>query len=237
MLADLALAWLATLALSGVLVRTLPLSMGALLVVGAVYAAIAWGILRGLRTVHAATEGSLHWTGVGPANRVTLVRVVLSLPLAALAVWPGTVGVEARSWIIGLGSIALALDGLDGWLARRTGTHSPFGARFDMESDAALLMVLSLLAWRSGQVGPWVLGIGAMRYLFVAAGTAFPWLRGELEPSLRRKIWCVVQGIALLVALAPFTPAWIAQLACATALLGLAGSFGVDTLWLARQRR
>lgn len=237
MLADLALAWLATLALSGVLVRTLPLSMGALLVVGAVYAAIAWGILRGLRTVHAATEGSLHWTGVGPANRVTLVRVVLSLPLAALAVWPGTVGVEARSWIIGLGSIALALDGLDGWLARRTGTHSPFGARFDMESDAALLMVLSLLAWRSGQVGPWVLGIGAMRYLFVAAGMAFPWLHGELEPSLRRKIWCVVQGIALLVALAPFTPAWIAQLACATALLGLAGSFGVDTLWLARQER
>ena len=40
------------------------------------------------------------------------------------------------------------LDGTDGWLARRSGVVSAFGARFDMETDALLIMVLALIAWR-----------------------------------------------------------------------------------------
>ena len=35
----------------------------------------------------------------------------------------------------------VALDGVDGWIARRIGRTTVFGARFDMEVDAALMLV------------------------------------------------------------------------------------------------
>ena len=43
-----------------------------------------------------------------------------------------------------LSSVALALDGVDGWVARRTRTVSALGARFDMEVDAFLVLMLSV---------------------------------------------------------------------------------------------
>jgi phosphatidylglycerophosphate synthase len=109
----------------------------------------------------------------GPANRVTLVRSFLVAGVAVLSV----VDVDGRvPVLVTLASVALVLDGVDGWVARRTGTVSAFGARFDMEVDAFLILVLSLYVARDA--GWWVLLIGAARYLFVAAGWALPWLRG-----------------------------------------------------------
>ena len=72
--------------------------------------------------------------------------------------------------LVGLAVVALVLDGVDGWVARRTGTVSALGARFDMEVDAFLILVLSVYV--AGSVGPWVLAIGAARYAFWAAGAA-----------------------------------------------------------------
>ena len=43
-----------------------------------------------------------------------------------------------------LAAVALALDPADGWLARRTGTASALGARFDGEVDAFLILALSV---------------------------------------------------------------------------------------------
>lgn len=169
---------------------------------------------------------------MGAANRVTLLRVVVALPVAGLALQWGHLAPPARWWIVGLGTIALVLDGVDGWVARRTRSATAFGARFDMETDALLLLVLSFLAWRSGQVGPWVLAIGAMRYLFVAASYGVERLRRPLPASLRRKVVCVVQGIALLVCLGPIVPAALAQAAAGSALVALAASFAIDTWWL-----
>ena len=71
--------------------------------------------------------------------------------------------------------MALALDAVDGWVARRTGTVSALGARFDMEVDAFLILVLS--GYVAPTLGGWVLAIGLMRYAFVAAGWVLPWLR------------------------------------------------------------
>ncbi len=169
--------------------------------------------------------------GLGPANRVTLGRLLVVLPLAALALQP-EVASEATRWaVVGMGALALALDGVDGWVARRTGTGSPFGARFDMETDAFLILALAMLAWRTGPVGPWILVIGALRYLFVAAGTVWPALRRELPPSLRRKTVCVVQGIALLVCVGPVVPSPLAVAVGAGALAALVVSFAVDVRW------
>ena len=103
---------------------------------------------------------------LGPADRVTLVRTVLVGGVTALVV-DGFTGPPAVATLVGLAAVALVLDGVDGWVARRTGTASAFGARFDMEVDAFLILVLSVHVAR--ELGPWVLALGAARYLFVAA--------------------------------------------------------------------
>ena len=184
---------------------------------------MAWGLTDDMRA-----------HGLGPANRVTLGRAVLAMPVLAAALQPGALDEAARWWIIGVGTAVMLLDGLDGLVARRTHTQSSFGARFDMELDAALMMALSLLVWRDGRVGAWVLLIGLMRYGFVAASRFWPALARELPPSFRRKVVCVVQGVVLLVALGPIVPGPAAVLACAVALVALAWSFAVDVRWALR---
>jgi phosphatidylglycerophosphate synthase len=189
--------------------------------------------------LYACLAGLLLWKlppdlpgpGLGLANRVTLTRAALALPLLALALLAADLGVAARWWIIALATAVLVLDGVDGRVARRTGTDTAFGARFDMELDAALIMALAVLVWQSGRVGAWVLLIGLMRYAFVAAGRVWPALTRDLPPSIRRKVVCVVQGVVLLVALGPIIPGWMAVTVCAIGLAALGYSFAVDARW------
>jgi len=166
----------------------------------------------------------------GPANQVTVGRGMLVALLAGLIGERTDTGAPALAVILAT-SVAV-LDGTDGWLARRTGMSSAFGARFDMETDAALIMVLALLTWLSGKAGPWVLASGLLRYLFVVCGALLPWLRRPLPPSERRKTVAVVQMVTLIVALAPVIPVPVSG---AVALLGLAAltlSFLLDIVWL-----
>ncbi len=100
--------------------------------------------------------------------------------------------------LVVIASVALSLDLVDGWVARRTDTVSELGARLDMELDALLILVLSVLVAVS--LGPWVLLIGLMRYLFVLAGSRYPWLVGPLPPSRARKVVAAVQGVVLVAA-------------------------------------
>ena len=90
--------------------------------------------------------------------------------------WPPLAGGAAPWAVFAVAALALALDGIDGWLARREGLTSGFGARFDMEVDSALALILALNAWAAGTAGAIVLLIGLPRYAFAAAALAFPWL-------------------------------------------------------------
>jgi phosphatidylglycerophosphate synthase len=191
------------------------------------YAFVARLVLRKLPAEHPGP-------GIGWANRVTLGRAALALPVFALALEPGSLGASGFWWVITLSTVVMLLDGVDGRIARRTGTETAFGARFDMELDAALIMALSLLAWRSGKVGAWVLLIGLMRYGFVAASWRWPALAAELPPSTRRKVVCVVQGVVLLVALGPIIPVPMAVAVTAAGLVALSYSFAVDVRWALR---
>lgn len=172
-----------------------------------------------------------HFRGLGPANRVTLVRAAIVTWIAALA-FHAPVS-STLLWVLVLAAVvSLILDGIDGLVARRTGSATAFGARFDMELDAFFMLVLSLLVWQSGQTGPWVLLIGLLRYLFVAASLALPALRAPLPPSVRRKTVCVVQAIALILCLAPVTSSDQATAIALIALGLLVYSFSVDCRWL-----
>lgn len=170
-----------------------------------------------------------------PADRVTLARAVVVACCATLVV-PGLLGGRTPELLLVLlGTAAYLLDAVDGKVARRTGCASPAGARLDSETDAALVLVLSLAT--AATVGPWTLAIGLMRYAFVAAGWFRPALRGPLQESRIRKIIGAFQPFALLLALTPGVPATAGMAAAILALATLAWSFGRDVLELQRIRR
>jgi phosphatidylglycerophosphate synthase len=170
----------------------------------------------------------------GSANRITLLRAGLVVLLMGLLLQPASV---ATAWLaVTIASVSALLDAFDGPAARRSGMASRFGARFDMETDALLILVLSVLAWRWDRAGAWVLLSGLMRYGFVLAGSVLPWLRRELAPSRRRQTVSVVQGIGLIVCLVPWLPAPASAAIAAFSLALLCYSFGVDCRALAMRR-
>ena len=200
-----------------------------------------WAVMLGAMGVHGlitalvAHQQHRHRAVFGVASQVTLARSGLVVVLAAALLEPALY--REQGWLMaGLALLALALDGVDGWLARRHGEISAFGARFDMETDAALILVLCLAVLAAGQAGSWVLAIGVMRYAFVAAAQIWPWLEAPLPTSFRRKLACVWQVGALLICLLPPIGPAAATLILGSALAFLAASFAIDVAWLARHR-
>ena len=166
--------------------------------------------------------------GFGPANAVTLVRLALVAMLAATL--PG----QAPVWpVVAVATVAFALDGVDGWLARRTGLASRFGARFDVEVDCAFALVLAVIVLEGGKVGPWVLALGLARYAFWAAALAAPRLAGSLPERWSRKAVCVVQIAVLIALVSPVVGPPLAPVLAAGALTLVAWSFALDArhLW------
>ncbi|WP_373868419.1 CDP-alcohol phosphatidyltransferase family protein [Micromonospora yangpuensis] len=171
---------------------------------------------------------------LSPADRVTLGRAILVGGVTALAVH----SLDRPAPIVpmvALTAVALALDAVDGYTARRTGTSSALGARFDMEVDSFLVLVLCLVVAPSA--GPWVLVIGAMRYLFVAASWVLPWMRGSLPPRYWRKVVAAAQGVLLTVAMAQVLGSVLTLVVLLVSLGLLVESFGRDVRWLWTTRR
>jgi len=199
--------------------------------------AVVWraaaGVLVGGGLLLMMTSQHLRAPSFGAANGVTLVRGALTVLLAALI---GAPGGDALGWtIVAVAVITVALDGVDGWLARSRNEATAFGARFDMETDALLILVLAALVWQLDKAGIWILAAGLLRYAFVLASYVLPWMEGALPPSRRRQAVCVLQIVSLIGALLPgVLPPW----SSGAALVGLAllvWSFAIDVVWLARR--
>ena len=75
------------------------------------------------------------------ANIVTLLRGIMILPIAGLLLE------GARSLALGLYLLAVLTDGLDGWLARRSGRMSDFGATLDAVVDNVFALAIALFLW------------------------------------------------------------------------------------------
>ena len=131
--------------------------------------------------------------------------------------------------------VALSLDFVDGRVARRTGTATAYGARLDAESDAFLILVLSVLV--AGSHGAWVLAIGGVRYAYAVAAALLPWMRRRLPPRYWRKVVAAYVGVALTLAASGLAPAALAYGVLVVAIGLLAESFGRDVVWLWRRRR
>lgn len=170
---------------------------------------------------------------LGPAGWITLTRATLAVGVAALAA-DALAGDASVATLVTLASAALALDCVDGRVARRTGTTSALGAWLDGEVDAFLILALSVAV--APAVGAWALAIGAARYAFLAAGWRLPWLRAPLPRRDWRKVVTAVTGITLTVAAAELLPLAVNRAAVAGALALIAESFGRDVWWLWRRR-
>ena len=194
------------------------------LVAGVVYGAVLCGLL-GLALRRAAMN-RLGW-----ANTVTLGRAILTGGVTAMILTPQ----PPVALMVTIAAVALAMDGVDGQVARRTGTSTPLGARFDMEIDAFLILMLSVYA--GFEYGWWAVAIGAFRYVFVAASWALPWLNAPLPPRFGRKVVAAQQGVMLAVVASGLLPGVAAVLALLVALGSLTWSFGRDIVWLHQASR
>jgi phosphatidylglycerophosphate synthase len=170
---------------------------------------------------------------LGPASWVTLARATLAVGVAALAADSFTNDTPV-ALLVTLAAVALVLDAVDGWLARRTGTATALGARFDGEVDAFLILALSVYV--APACGAWVLAIGAARYLFLAGGWLLPWMRAPLPSRRWRRVVAATQGVVLTVAAAGVLPLALAQALLLAALTLLTASMGQCTWWLWRRR-
>ncbi|MQX35705.1 CDP-alcohol phosphatidyltransferase family protein [Roseospira navarrensis] len=169
---------------------------------------------------------------LGLCNLVTLGRLALVGALVA----PTAAGVGPSWAVLAVAVVALTLDGVDGWMARRYGLVSAFGARFDMEVDSAFALVLALNAAIGSEAGALVVLLGLPRYAFLAAGMACPWMRPALPDRFSRKVVAVAHMAALIAMQAPLLPPSGAAV-MAAAVAGLVGwSFARDILWLWRGR-
>jgi len=194
----------------------------------------ALAVLATLITTVLWVAGDQHpYPVIGLANYVTAARAAL-VALAASVLGQPTSS-EILWALVALTVVASALDGVDGWVARQTAMTSEFGARFDMETDALLILVLSALVWQHDKAGIWVLLCGLMRYGFVAVGCLLPWLAQPLRSTWRGKAVAVSQVLGLAAALTPIVPVPLSNLVAACALATLAWSFTIDVRWLSRQ--
>ena len=168
-----------------------------------------------------------------PASWVTLARATLAVGVAALAADSFTHDIPV-ALLVTLAAVALSLDAVDGWLARRSGKVTELGARLDGEVDAFLILALSVYV--APECGWWVLAIGAARYLFLAGEWLLPWMRAPLPPRRWRKLVAATQGVVLTVAAAGVLPRALAQALLLAALALLTASMAQCTWWLWRRR-
>lgn len=186
-------------------------------------ALLAWVAASSFLILIVQTRG--HWTPhgqIGVANLVTTLR--LSMTLALLVghgrLLDGAVALTALSILI--------LDGVDGYLARRLGVASEFGARYDVESDSLFVIALSVILLARAAAGPWVLIAGLWRYFYILARLVVP-SPVEAPRTLFGRVSYVLMLVFFILALL-LPPAWSTALA-ALGTLGVSISF-IRSFWL-----
>lgn len=155
---------------------------------------ILWPVFRSPSPANLVTAGRLL---IALAAFVALMESMLS-PLTAAAFW----------------AFALALDGLDGWLARRTG-GTAFGALLDMECDNVLLAVMWLAVASlacdpsggelAGSLGPGaqvVVKLGLVIPLYRIGLVGLRALRPHVVQPPAKRLWGMPLGKVLFVAVA-----------------------------------
>lgn len=164
--------WLATVTLCIPVFQDEPKTMAALLPGLLVAIHTKRYLSRHLASNHGPSEGDHLFPTLGAANWISLVRaaavVVLAgfLPLALQTTEPADF--RAPGWAAGILYLGISLaDLLDGFAARRQNRETELGKGLDIETDAAGLLVASLVAVAFSRLPVIYLMVGLVYYPFI----------------------------------------------------------------------
>ena len=228
--------------------------VGAPLLAAIALTAVLWQLLPAERmwghwAVRPATVAGLCWAGqllyvshsvgresrgtrlFGLANALTLVRGGLYAVVAGFVVVPADTGLV---WVPALCyGVGVALDKLDGTVARSVGTQTELGARLDTAFDTFGFVAAPLVAVLWGQLPVWYLAISVARYVFLG-GVYWRRLRGlsvfDRPDSDSGKYLAGVQMAFITLALAPAVPTNLVWIAAPFVLAPSLAVFGRDYL-------
>ena len=155
------------------------------------------------------------------ANALTAGRALVGLPML-LALGSGHPSI---AWcLLALGGLS---DAADGWLARRAGGGSVWGARLDPLTDKILIAAPLLWLGASGVLPLWAVWLLLARELFISGWRANQGSGGPASSSGKAKT--ILQFTALLLLLWP--AGWGLGLGLAPALSGWLSSAGWWLFW------
>ncbi|MCG6972123.1 MAG: CDP-alcohol phosphatidyltransferase family protein [Desulfobacterales bacterium] len=193
-------------------------------------------LVRHLGSNHRRGEDGHLFATLGTANWITLMRAGAIIGLAGILPWTLSRGPSlpnSLSWAAGIVYLGLSLaDLLDGLVARKQERETELGRRLDIESDAAGLLVASLVAVALGRLPAVYLLVGLAYYPFVLG----IWLRQKralpviaLRPRPCARIIAGFQmglvGIALLPIFNPVFTYAAALIFMAPLLIGFLGDW------------
>ena len=165
--------WLVTLALCWPTVRTAPAAFVTLVPGLAVAIHMHRHLHRHLGANHRQHDVEHIFPTLGAANWITLARAGAIIVLAGflpMALHPGSLGANTLLWAPGILYLGLSLADLaDGFIARRQRRETDLGKRLDIETDAAGLLVSSLLAVALGRL-PVVYLLACLAYYMFLLG-------------------------------------------------------------------
>ena len=131
----------------------------------------------------------------GYANWVTFFRLLLVC----------TGGYFYQSWsypyLFAVFTLAVLLDVLDGYLARRFDQSSDFGLYLDMESDAFFVALIATVLYAKGSLEAWLLLPAYLRYLYMLFLKILP---GEPKKEPKRSYASIIAGCFFVALLLPF---------------------------------
>jgi CDP-diacylglycerol--glycerol-3-phosphate 3-phosphatidyltransferase len=160
---------------------------------------------------------------ISAASWITIARGLLVSLVGGFALGRAPSG-AARWAPCVLYALAALGDGVDGALARRTGSASALGAALDVRTDVVGLVVAPLCAVRWGRLPPWYLAL-AVAYPAFRAALALRRARGlpvfleRLRPDPRARFFAGVQMAVVAAALSPVLPRAIIWPAATLAML------------------
>jgi phosphatidylglycerophosphate synthase len=163
----------------------------------------------------------------GPANTVTTIRLAMIAGLCTMGFLEG-LGPASALLVLAI----FALDGLDGWLAKRTRQAGVFGAAFDMECDALLVLVATLLLYLRGRLGVYILVPGFLRYVYALGVAYLPGGGVEPPPTRFGRYAFSVFTVSMMVSLWPIEPIYAPLAVLATLII--VGSFARGLWWSLR---
>ena len=168
-------AWLLSVSGNWPLLRHNPVTFTALVPGLAVAIYVEHQLLQHLTANHRPAENNRLFPTLGAGNWITLARAFWVIILAGFlpgAILPGhqLLSDFAVTWAPGVIYLGVSLaDLLDGFIARRGDHETELGKILDIETDAAGLLVASLVAVAYGRLPVTYLLVGLAYYIFISA--------------------------------------------------------------------